>query len=139
MAIYKVQRIYTDSPQVAGTAGQEAVPGNMAGQQTAVSQQQPMPAQADPGMMAKALQAENLRMQRQIMQNQRLAQQLSSQERQGLFRRQVQQQRLEQLRDSRESRERVQARRLEIEQEKSGGRQGLVKRNTTPLRPIPMK
>lgn len=133
MAIYRVQRkVFAEVPLGNQYQNAQTQPGPQ--------QQQQVPQdQADDLPSARELQAENMKMQRQIMMNQRLQQQLAQQERNNMFKRRIQEQKIEQVKDNRESREQIQTKRLENEAEKGGGRQSLVKQRTTALKPIPMK
>jgi hypothetical protein len=133
MAIYRVQRkVFAEVPLGNQYQNAQTQPGPQ--------QQQQVPQdQADDLPSARELQAENMKMQRQIMMNQRLQQQLAQQERNNMFKRRIQEQKIEQVKDNRESREQIQTKRLENEAEKGGGRQSLVKQRTTALKPIPMR
>ena len=133
MAIYRVQRkVFAEVPLGNQYQNAQTQPGPQ--------QQQQVPQdQADDLPSARELQAENMKMQRQIMMNQRLQQQLAQQERNNMFKRRIQEQKIEQVKDNRESREQIQTKKLENEAEKSGGRQSLVKQRTTALKPIPMR
>jgi hypothetical protein len=64
---------------------------------------------------------------------------MAQQERQAQYRKQYQLQKLEAQKDAAEKRQQVQEKRLEKETESNPGRQSLVKKNTTALKPIPMK
>ena len=135
MAIYRVQRkVFADVPLGNQYQNAQTQPGPQPQQQQQVPQ-----AQADDLPSARELQAENMKMQRQIMMNQRLQQQLAQQDRNNMFKRRIQEQKIEQVKDNRESREQIQTKRLENEAEKGGGRQSLVKQRTTALKPVPMK
>ena len=133
MAIYRVQRkVFAEVPLGNQYQNAQTQPGPQ--------QQQQVPQdQADDLPSARELQAENMKMQRQIMMNQRLQQQLAQQERNNMFKRRIQEQKIEQVKDNRESREQIQTKKLENEAEKGGGRQSLVKQRTTALKPIPMR
>ena len=133
MAIYRVQRkVFAEVPLGNQYQNAQTQPGPQ--------QQQQVPQdQADDLPSARELQAENMKMQRQIMMNQRLQQQLAQQERNNMFKRRIQEQKIEQVKDNRESREQIQTKKLENEAEKGGGQQSLVKQRTTALKPVPMK
>lgn len=126
MAIYRTQRLFAAVPPQQQISQAQEQPGIQQVQGTEL----PSP---------RDLQLENMKMQRQIMQNQRIAQQLSQQERQAQYRKQYQIQRLEAQKDAAEKRQQIQEKRLEKENESNPGRQSLVKKNTTALKPIPMK
>ena len=83
MAIYRTQRLYAAVP-----------PQQQNPQEQQQVQQGAQQIQAPEVPTSRDLQLENMKMQRQIMQNQRIAQQLAQQERQAQYRKQYQAQKL---------------------------------------------
>ena len=110
--------MFASVPQPQDNKGQEVVRGNQQ-------------------LSSKDLQLEQMRLQRQLMQNERLKQKLQAEERRDKARRLMQQQRLEQRKDMEENKERLNVRKME--NDRNNPNVSLYKTKPHPTDPVPMK
>ena len=91
----------------------------------------------DETLTSKDMQLEHLKLQRQLMQTQRMRQKLEAQERRDETKRLMQLQKMEQQRDLEEDKQRVRVKKIEKDSEKSNT--SLYKSKSHPVAPVSMK
>lgn len=94
--------------------------------------------QEDRPITSRDMQLEQGRLQRQLMQTQRMRQRLEAQEKRDEIRRITQLQRMEQQKDIEEDKQRIRVKRLE-ESEKGNNNPSLYKSKPHPVAPVSMK
>lgn len=112
------RKMFASVPQPQNNKSQEVVGGNQQ-------------------LSSKDLQLEQMRLQRQLMQNERMKQKLQAEERRDKARRLMQQQRLEQRKDMEEDKERLSVRKME--NDRNNPNVSLYKTKPHPTAPVPMK
>ena len=112
------RKMFASVPQPQNNKGQEVVGGNQQ-------------------LSSKDLQLEQMRLQRQLMQNERMKQKLQAEERRDEARRLMQQQKLEQQREVEDNKQRIRTKKMESGE--NNVNVSLYKTKPHPTAPVPMK
>ena len=90
-------------------------------------------------LTSKDLAIENMRMQRQLMMNQRMRQKLQAQERADQLRQITKMQKSEEEKDSQDTKNQIKIKKIEQDRNDEAKNVGLYKTRSKPIPPVPMK